>query len=45
MEVRLRIVAWLEVGLEVLRENEVRKFLGRKLFKSILAKDRFKALN
>ena len=45
MEVRLCIVAWPEGGLEVLRENKVRKFLERKLFDSILAKDLFKALN
>ena len=44
MEGRLRNVAWPEVGLEALRENEVRKFLERKLFDSILDKDRFKTL-
>ena len=45
MEVRLRSVAWPEVGLEVLRENEVWKFLERKLFDSILDKGHFKTLN
>ena len=41
---RLRNVACPEVRLQALRENEVSKFLERKLFNSILDKERFKTL-